>query len=118
MLILFIIVCLVVIVSCILYFLDKNKNIESKNVGKVSLYLETYRSGKNQPTHPDIIKFNDKWNGYKYWMSYTPYPYADGEEENPSIAVSNDLYNWTIPKGLANPIANNEEVFPPHRHPD
>ena len=110
MLILFIIVCLVVIVSCILYFLDKNKNIESKNVGKVSLYLETYRSGKNQPTHPDIIKFNDEWNGYKYWMSYTPYPYADGEEENPSIAVSNDLYKWTTPKGLANPIANNEEV--------
>lgn len=110
MLILFIIVCLVVIVSCILYFLDKNKKIESKNVGKVSLYLETYRSGKNQPTHPDIIKFNDEWNGYKYWMSYTPYPYADGEEENPSIAVSNDLYKWTTPKGLANPIANNEEV--------
>ena len=69
MLILFIIVCLVVIVSCILYFLDKNKKIESKNVGKVSLYLETYRSGKNQPTHPDIIKFNDESHFSHYGFS-------------------------------------------------
>ncbi|MDZ4910643.1 hypothetical protein GNF68_16800, partial [Clostridium perfringens] len=43
-------------------------------------------------------------------MGYTPYPNANGEEENPCIAVSNDMYNWKEPKNLANPIANNEET--------
>ena len=43
-------------------------------------------------------------------MAYSPYPEADGEEENPCIAVSNDLYKWTTPKHLANPIGDNEET--------
>ena len=43
-------------------------------------------------------------------MGYTPYPDADGEEENPSIAASNDMYKWETPKNLANPIADNEET--------
>ena len=43
-------------------------------------------------------------------MGYTPYPNGDGEEENPSIAVSKDMYKWETPKNLANPIANNEET--------
>ena len=43
-------------------------------------------------------------------MGYTPYPNGDGEEENPSIAASNDMYKWETPKNLANPIADNEET--------
>lgn len=43
-------------------------------------------------------------------MTYTPYPYANGEEENPSIAVSNDLYAWVTLDGMVNPIADNEET--------
>ena len=78
--------------------------------GDIPLEVETYLAGKNQLTHPSLISFDKQWNGYKYWMVYTPYPYANGEEENPSIAVSNDMYKWTTPKGLANPIANNEET--------
>ena len=74
------------------------------------LHIETYRGGNNQLTHPSCISFDKEWNEYRYWMAYTPYPYANGEEENPSICASNDLYQWDTPKGLANPIANNEEV--------
>ena len=43
-------------------------------------------------------------------MAYSPYPFANGEEENPCIAVTNDMLYWTTPKGLANPVADNEET--------
>lgn len=76
----------------------------------IALPIETYIAGENQCTHPSVITFDKKWNGYQYWMAYTPYPYGNGEEENPSIAVSNDMKNWVTPKGIANPIADNEEV--------
>lgn len=83
-----------------------NNNIS----GSVRLNIETYFAGKNQPTHPSIVAFEEEWCGYKYWMAYSPYPFGNGEEENPSIAVSNDLLYWDIPNGFLNPIANNEEV--------
>ena len=53
--------------------------------------------GDNEAYHPKVITFNKKWNGYKYWMSYTPYPGGNSEYENPHIAVSNDLINWYAP---------------------
>lgn len=74
------------------------------------LDIQTYLAGDNQPTHPSIIDMKERWNGYRYWMSYSPYPYGNGEEENPCIAISNDLKTWTNPKGLHNPIAFNEET--------
>lgn len=83
---------------------------ENTSVGKVRVNIETYLAGQNQPTHPSVIGFDDEWNGYRYWMVYTPYPEANGEEENPSIAVSNDMYKWETPYGMVNPIANNEET--------
>lgn len=80
------------------------------SVGKVRLNIETYLAGQDQPTHPSVIGFDNKWNGYRFWMVYTPYPEANGEEENPSIAVSNDLYKWETPYGMTNPISYNEET--------
>lgn len=47
-----------------------------------------------------MLYFEKGWNGYKYWMSYTPYPKHDSRFENPCIAVSNDLKKWEIPLGL------------------
>ena len=76
----------------------------------VRLNIQTYYAGNDQPTHPSIVSFTEKWNGYKYWMAYSPYPYGNGEEENPCIACSNDLLYWDIPQNFLNPIANNEEV--------
>lgn len=80
------------------------------SLGTVRLNIETYLAGKNQLTHPSVYDFQSEWNGYRYWMAYSPYPNANGEEENPCIAVSNDLLYWETPYGLANPIADNEET--------
>lgn len=59
----------------------------------------------NNPSvgHPDVIVIEGGWNGYEYWMGYTPYP-AEARE-NPNIACSHDGVNWVVPDGLTNPIA-------------
>ena len=67
--------------------------------------------GDKQAYHPKIIAFEKEWNGYKYWMSYTPYPNGEDLKENPCIAVSNDLINWDIPDGYtANPLDEPENM--------
>ncbi len=103
-------VLLLFVIASVILFNVKNNKDYSENLGHTSLYVETYLAGKNQLTHPNVIKFDKPWHGYKYWMGYTPYPNGDGEEENPSIAASNDMYKWETPKNLANPIADNEET--------
>lgn len=50
--------------------------------------------GDNEAYHPKILTFTNKWNGYLYWMSYTPYPGGDDKKENPHIVASNDLLTW------------------------
>lgn len=52
----------------------------------------------NQPYHPSVVFFKNKWNGYRYWMAYTPFPiggtlYRD-RWEYPCVCVSNDGINW------------------------
>ena len=93
--------------TCSVAFENSNKlgagSLSDRN-GKVPLFVETYYDGDNQPLHPKVVAFKDAWNGYKYWMAYTPYP--RDEEENPSIAVSNDLLKWVTPQGLQNPLDN------------
>ncbi|MEI3233074.1 MAG: hypothetical protein V8S33_01140 [Intestinibacter bartlettii] len=103
-------VLLLFVIASVILFNVKNNKDYSENLGHTSLYVETYLAGKNQLTHPNVIKFDKPWHGYKYWMGYTPYPNGNGEEENPSIAASNDMYKWETPKNLANPIADNEET--------
>lgn len=60
--------------------------------------------GDIEAYHPKVLNFKSKWNGYKYWMSYTPYPRGDASKENPCIVASNDLINWETPKELVNPL--------------
>lgn len=48
-----------------------------------------------QNTHPKILFFPDSLFGYKYWMTYTPYPDGNIEFENVCLAVSNNGYFWT-----------------------
>lgn len=60
--------------------------------------------GDKEAYHPKILSFNNKWNGYLYWMSYTPYPDSDEQKENPHIVASNDMINWEVPNGLVNPL--------------
>ena len=35
--------------------------------------------GSNQGCHPKILYFPKKWNGWKYWMAFTPYPNSDDQ---------------------------------------
>lgn len=76
----------------------------AKSRGKVELFVETYYKGGNQPYHPSVVAFDSAWNGYKYWMAYTPLPFGNEDEENPCVACSNDLIKWVTPKGLINPL--------------
>lgn len=57
--------------------------------------------------HPDVIDFQTShgipaWNGYRYWMAFTPYP--SEPDENPCIVASHDGDTWVVPTGLTNPI--------------
>ncbi len=54
--------------------------------------------------HPSVLYFKDGWNGYKYWIAYTPYEHCDDYWENPHMAASNDLVNWVTPSGFSNPL--------------
>lgn len=60
--------------------------------------------GNDQNIHPKVLYFQDGWNGYKYWMAYTPYPGGATLHENPCIAASNDGKLWETPSGLVNPL--------------
>ena len=76
----------------------------SERLSSVELFIETYFDGGNQPVHVKVIELDTPLNGYKYWMAYTPYPYAADGAENPSVACSKDLIKWETPEGLTNPI--------------
>ena len=75
-----------------------------KNNSKGYLELPVYNSDSNQATHPSVLFFENKWNGYYYWMAMTPYEKEDENLENPSILASNDGIIWEVPQGLTNPI--------------
>lgn len=60
--------------------------------------------GDNEAYHPKVLNFEKPWNGYRYWMSYTPYPQGDDSKENPCIVVSNDLVNWKSPTEQNEPL--------------
>lgn len=62
--------------------------------------------GSGQAVHPDVRVLKEPWNGYRYWMAMTPYPFGDESVEMPEVIASNDGVNWEVPSGLINPIAS------------
>jgi len=70
------------------------------------LMIPTYVDDSDETCHPDVLYFPDGWNGWKYWMSHTPYPSSNVAFENPSIVVSNDGFVFVEPAGLINPVAD------------
>ena len=82
----------------------KNTQAEIDKPAKTSAYWERKlcRSkldiissyGDDQAFHPKVLNFEKPWNGYRYWMAYTPYPGADQRKENPHVCVSNDRIHW------------------------
>lgn len=73
-----------------------------KTTGMKKLNLPVVH-GITSGTHPSAKYFPNKWNGYEYWMAYTPYP--DVQKENPTIVASSNGYDWVSPGGLVNPIS-------------
>lgn len=67
------------------------------------LITPTY-DGKGQATEPTVVYFPGSWQGHFYWMVLSPYPYGDARFENPSVLVSEDGQNWSVPSGLSNPV--------------
>lgn len=67
--------------------------------------------GDNQGYHPKVLNFKEAWHGYKYWMTFSPFPNGNEKYENPHIYASNDLINWEVPKGLTNPIVGTPDNF-------
>ena len=96
--------------GCVLVLCNYFAPMFSNSEGSAVLNIETYIDGKNQPTHPSVVDMGGEWNGFRYWMAYSPYPNANGAEENPCVCASNDMIHWTTPDGLYNPIAFNEET--------
>lgn len=84
---------------------NNSKNNEVYHNSHFKLKLES-AYGDNQAYHPKVLNFNNKWNGYKYWLTFSPYPNGNDEKENPHIKVSNDLINWNDPNGFNNPLVD------------
>lgn len=57
-----------------------------------------------QSVHPSVVKFDEPWNGYRYWMAHTPYQGGDDSYEDPNVCASNDGISWVVPAGLINPL--------------
>ena len=54
-----------------------NYNKVKKKLGSNEIYskiteINTF-DGSGSLTHPSVLYFENGFNGYKYWMSYTPY---------------------------------------------
>lgn len=66
--------------------------------------------------HPDVEYFENGFNGYKYWMGFTPYFGSIASSgnaiifENPTIVASNDGLHWEEPAGITNPIQRTPSI--------
>ncbi len=69
-------------------------------------------------THPDVIKFEEAWNGYLYWMAATPNQANNSQFENPCLVASNDGLNWVVPSGITNPLTGVAEEPTPYHNCD
>lgn len=64
------------------------------------------------------IYFATGFQGWHYWMVGAPYPTTEAlpggaaKYENPCIYVSNDGEKWSVPTGMANPIADGRNIPP------
>lgn len=71
----------------------------------VRLNLPTHVSPSGgQATHPSLVYFPKPWNGYRYWMAYTPFPGANDDHEDPNIAVSDNGIDWIFAPGVTQPL--------------
>ena len=84
------------------YIKIKSK-FKKKSIYSSKMNIATF-DGSNEFTHPSVLYFKQSFNGYKFWMAYTPYSNCNVSLENPCIAVSNDGVNFVKPENLTNPL--------------
>ena len=66
--------------------------------------------GNEQLTHPCVLYNETGWNGYKYLMGFTPYPFTQSIYENPSMRYSNDGFNWIKIPGQPDPVIGRPSI--------
>ena len=93
---------------------EKLESVENKaNLANSKFRLTTVSAYDDIDSyHPKILRFNPQWNGYYYWMAFTPYPNGDQAKENPHILVSNNMLTWVEPNGYRNPLEPQPEGTP------
>ena len=79
-----------------------------KNLSKDEKYLEPIKiqtfDGSGSTTHPYVMFFKKPFNNYQYYLAHTPYDNHNVEFENPSLAVSNDGFNFVKPNAISDPL--------------
>lgn len=82
--------------------IDVNAYLGQSDAG-LRLSIPSHVAG-DEATHPSVKRFPAGWNGWRYWMAFTPYTGGDDAVEDPCIAVSQDGTHWQTPAGLTNPL--------------
>ena len=106
--ILFFLLC-VTLITAVIVVIHEHKEAAEPEITTSSKNTKTHLSlpnsyGNDQATHPKAVAFDKPWNGYRYWIAFTPYCFGNDETENPNILASNDLTNWEEPTGYKNPL--------------
>lgn len=68
------------------------------------LDVGTYE-GSGQCVHPDVIYFPTAYQGNRFYMAFTPYPFSNDKFENPCLVKSNNGVDFTELWNGLNPLA-------------
>ncbi|QJR36507.1 hypothetical protein [Gemmatimonas groenlandica] len=91
------------------------------SAGPQALAFQTY-DGSGEVVHPDVVRFTERWNGYQWWSTLTPYARSSTLLENPSVFASHNGDSWEVPPSVTNPLVRTTRgylsdpdlVFEPH----
>ena len=64
-----------------------SNSLSKLNLTNSDSYMESWYP--NNAYHPKLIDMGKEWNGYRFWLSYTPYPKGNDYYENPQIVGTN-----------------------------
>lgn len=104
------IVCIVLILIVSVSLIQIQYYEDTHHVAGMPLKLPSVY-GDTQAFHPSVLHFDEAWNGYEFWIAYSPYPEADDSKENPHVLASHDGINWVLPKGFSNPLDEKPENY-------
>lgn len=80
------------------FYVKPDFKLQSNSKSKLnfkSVYSGADSKYPNNAYHPKVADVGKSWNGYRYWISYTPYPNGNDKYENPTVVGSNDLINYS-----------------------